>query len=119
MRLSRGPVVSGRLGLQIVEKFLILQAFLLHSARLELKQELLNVLFPLLVSLAMPWVQLLAQALILSIPQQSLLDLALCSCLLLTVHVLIEVEVKELLLDTLFQLATLLHGQASEANLLN
>ena len=96
------------LGFQIVEKFLILQALLFHSTGLELEQKLLDVFLSLLLGFSVPWVQLLAEALIFGIFEQSLLNLTLSSCLLFRVHVLIEVEIEELLLNTLLQFVSLL-----------
>ena len=103
--------------MQVIEKLLILHALLLHPARLELDQQLLDVLFPLLLALTMPGMQLLPQTLVLRVLPQLLLDLVLGSCLIVPVHVLVEVEVEELLLDTFFKLVPLLQSQPSESNL--
>ena len=93
-RFSGADGRFGRLGLQVVEKLLILYTFLLHSARLKLDQELFDVLFPLVLGLAVPRMQLLSEPLVLLILHQLLLYLILSSCLIVSVHVLVEVEVE-------------------------
>ena len=96
---------------------MVLSAFFVHAPSLKLNQQLLNVLLTLLLGLTMPWVQLLPQSLVFGVLQLFLLDLILSCCLVITVHILIEMEVEELLLNTLLQLAPLLHSQPPEANL--
>ena len=110
---------SRRFLVVVQEQPLVLAVLPRHLACLELDQELLYVLFSLLLWFAVPWVQLLAKSQLLSLFEFFFFKLLLERLpLRLPMYVLIKVEVVVLLLDAVFQLCTLLHTQPSKTDLI-
>ena len=82
----------------------------------ELEQELLDVLFALLLGFAMPWVHLLTHLVLLYSFNLFNVKLVFQGCLVFA-NAFVKVIVEVLLLDSLLKLSALLSGQVSEANL--